>query len=165
MKHLFTLLILFLIIQTAFSQSPGIIVRPAGGNGITPLNPDGNGLSSSSSYPNGFVSSDITESEIPYKIVPPAFLEPTSDLLRGPATLYSDLVRQVDGSGFYVYSDGTNLMFRMRVGSIVSGSKGYSVLIDTDGKMGNTGPYADPNYQAATLMLIKHRLTGRYGTV
>lgn len=130
------------------AQSPGTIVRPAAGNGATPLNPDGNGFSSSST--SGFTSSDITESEVPYKTVPPVFLEPTSDLLRGPGDLYSDLVRQVDGSGFYVYNDGTNLLFRLRVGSIVSGSKGYSVLIDTDNKIGNTGPYADPDYQAAT---------------
>ena len=139
---------LFFFIGIALAQSPGIIVRPAAGIGSTPLNPNGDGFSSSSI--NGFVSSDITESEIPYKIVPPAFLEPTSDLLRGPAQLYSDLVRQVDGSGFYIYNDGTNLLFRLRLGNVISGSKGYSVLIDTDGKMGSTGAYADPNYQAAT---------------
>jgi hypothetical protein len=149
MKHLLlALTTLFLISQSAFSQSPGIIVRPAGGNGTTPLNPNGDGFSSATT--NGFINSDITESEVPYKIVPPSFSEPTSDLLRGPGTLYSDLVTSVDGSGFYVYSDGTNLMFRLRVDNIVSGSKGYSVLIDTDGKFGNTGPYADPNYVAAT---------------
>lgn len=38
----------------------------------------------------------------------------------------------------------------MRIGSIISGSKGYSALIDTDGKMGNSAPYADPNYLAPT---------------
>ena len=130
------------------AQSPGIIVRPAAGIGVTPLNPNGDGFSSITN--SGFTTSDITQSEIPFKIVPPVFLEPTSDLLRGPAGLYSDLVRQVVGSGFYIYNDGTNLLFRVRVGSIVSGSKGYSVLIDTDGKMGNTGASADPNYQAAT---------------
>jgi hypothetical protein len=141
-------LFLLLFIGNTFAQSPGIIVRPAAGAGATPLNPNGDGFSSSST--NGFVSSDITESEVPYKIVPPAFLEPTSDLLRGPAQLYSDLVRQVDGSGFYIYNDGTNLLFRLRLGNIISGSKGYSVLMDTDGKMGSTGAYADTNYQAAT---------------
>ena len=143
---LFSFLLLF--IGNAFAQSPGIIIRPAAGAGVTPLNPNGDGFSSTTT--NGFVSSDITESEVPYKIVPPAFLEPTSDLLRGPAQLYSDLVRQVDGSGFYIYNDGTNLLFRLRLGNVVSGSKGYSVLIDTDGKIGSTGAYADPNYQAAT---------------
>lgn len=32
----------------------------------------------------------------------------------------------------------------------MSGSKGYSVLLDTDGKFGATGANADPNFQAAT---------------
>ncbi|OQP64736.1 hypothetical protein A3860_18420 [Niastella vici] len=141
---------MFLLLLTGISlaQSPGIIVRPAAGIGSTPLNPNGDGFSSSST--SGFISSDITESEVPYKIVPPSFLEPTSDLMRGPSELYSDLVRQVDGSGFYIYNDGTNLLFRLRLGNIISGSKGYSILIDTDGKIGSTGAYADPNYQAAT---------------
>jgi hypothetical protein len=141
-------LFLLLFIGNTFAQSPGIIVRPAAGIGSTPLNPNGDGFTSSST--SGFASSDISESEVSYKIVPPAFLEPTSDLMRGPAQLYSDLVRQVDGSGFYIYNDGTNLLFRLRLGNIISGSKGYSVLIDTDGKIGGTGAYADPNYQAAT---------------
>jgi hypothetical protein len=149
MKQALLFLIFCIGLITAEAQSPGIIVRPAAGNGITPLNPNGDGYSSAPPS-TGFVSSDISESEIPYKIVPPVFLEPTSDLMRGPSELFSDLVRQVDGSGFYVYSDGTNLLFRLRVGSIVSGSKGYSILIDTDGKMGNTGANADPDYQAAT---------------
>lgn len=143
---LFSFLLLFF--GTSFAQSPGIIIRPAAGAGVTPLNPNGDGFSSKND--SGFVYSDITQSEIPYKTVPPAFLEPTSDLLRGPSEMYSDLVRQVDGSGFYIYNDGTNLLFRMRLGNVVSGSKGYSVLIDTDGKIGSTGAYADPNYQAAT---------------
>lgn len=130
------------------AQSPGLIVRPGGGNGVTPLNPNGDGFSSATN--SGFASSDITESEIPYKIIPPPFLEPVADLLRGPSTLYSDLVRQVDGSGFYVYNDGTNMLFRLRLGNIVAGSKGYSILIDTDNRFGNSGASADPNYQAAT---------------
>ena len=41
---------------------------------------------------------------------------------------------------------GTNIMFRFRTGGYSTGSKGYSVLIDTDLKIGNTGFYADPNY-------------------
>ncbi|OQP67701.1 T9SS type A sorting domain-containing protein [Niastella populi] len=148
MKHFLLFLLFCFCIGGAMAQSPGIIVRPAAGIGVTPLNPNGDGFSSATT--SGFVSSDITESEIPYKIIPPAIIEPTSDLMRGPSELYSDLVRQVDGSGLYVYNDGTNLLLRLRVGSIMSGSKGYSVLIDTDGKMGNTGANADPNYQAAT---------------
>lgn len=125
MKKTLLSIAFIIMVAAAMAQSPGLIVRPAGGNGITPLNPNGYGFSSYSA--DGFVSNDVTESEISYKIIPPVFLEPTSDLMRGPSELYSDLVRQVDGSGFYVYNIGTNLLFRLRLGNIVSGSKGYGV--------------------------------------
>jgi len=135
-------------IVVVHAQSPGKIVRPAGGSGITALNPNGDGYSSATT--NGFTSSDITQSEIPYKVVPPAITEPTGDIATGPSGGFTDIVKTVDNSGFYTYSDGTNLLFRLRIGNIISGSKGYSILIDTDGKIGNSGPYADPNYVAAT---------------
>jgi hypothetical protein len=131
-----------------FSQTPGIIVRPSGGNGVTVLNPNGDGWSSTST--SGFSGSDITGSEIAYKVVPPAIIEPTGDLATGPSAGFSDIVKTVDGSGFYVFYDGTNLLMRLRIGNIISGSKGYSILFDTDGKIGNSGPYADPNYVAPT---------------
>ena len=138
----------FIISHAALSQSPGYITSPAGGNGATPLNPDGNAFTSATT--SGFTTNDITQSEIPYKIIKPFITEPTGDLLRGPATRYSDIVRNVDSSGFYVYSDGTNLMFRIRIGNFVSGSKGYSALIDADSKFGGSGPNADTNFKART---------------
>lgn len=146
--HLRIFLLLFFFSSMAMAQSPGQIVRPVGGGGVTVLNPDGNGYSSATTA--GFTSNDITQSEIPYKVVPPAVTEPTGDIATGPSGGFTDIVKTVDGSGFYVYSDGTNLLFRLRIGGIISGSKGYSILIDTDGKMGNSGPAADPNYVAAT---------------
>ncbi|HTI94145.1 MAG TPA: T9SS type A sorting domain-containing protein [Puia sp.] len=134
----------------SLAQSPGIVVRPAGGPYSTMLDPDQNGFTSKTNA--GFTTSDVgaTYSEIPYKVVPPAITEPTGDLATGPAGGFTDIVKTVDGSGFYVYNDGTNIYFRLRIGGISSGSKGYSVLLDTDGKMGNSGPYADPNYVAPT---------------
>ena len=140
---LFTALVL-----TSFAQSPGLIVRPAGGPYSTVLNPNQNGFSSSSV--SGFTTNDISESEIVYHVVPPAITEPTGDLATGPSGGFTDIVKTVDNSGFYVYSNGTNIYFRLRIGGIISGSKGYSILIDTDGKMGNIGAYADPNYVAPT---------------
>lgn len=130
------------------AQSPGQIIRPAGGTGVTALNPNGDAFSSATT--GGFTSNDISQSEILYKIVPAAIKEPTGDLANGPSGGFTDIVRRFDGSGFYIYSDGTNIFFRLRIGKVISGSKGYSALIDTDGKMGNSGPYADPNYLAPT---------------
>jgi hypothetical protein len=130
------------------AQSPGLIVRPAGGPYSATLNPLQHGYTSTSA--SGFNLNDIAESEIPYKVVPPAVTEPTGDLATGPSGGFTDIVKTVDNSGFYVYSNGTNLHFRLRIGGIISGSKGYSILIDTDGRMGNSGPYADENYVAPT---------------
>ena len=149
MKFFFRLFLvgLFLFIfHISQAQSPGLIVRPAGGNGITSLNPDGNGYSSLTTA--GYTSDDVAQSELPYVVVPVALSEPTGDLATGPSGGFTDIVQRYDGSGFYLYKDASNIYFRLRIGGIVSGSKGYSVLIDTDATIGNTGPYADPNYVA-----------------
>lgn len=126
-------------------------MRPAGGPYNSVLDKNQDGFTSPTS--SGFVSTDVGAgySEIPYKIVPPFKLEPTSDLMRGPNELFSDLVRLTeDESGMYIFNDGTNMLFRLRLGNIISGSKGYSILIDADGLFGASGPYADPNYKPAT---------------
>lgn len=147
-KHVITCCAFIFFAAVALAQTPGIIVRPAGGGGPAVLDPNANGYTSQ--LTSGFGSSDITNSEILYKIVAPVIAEPTGDLLRGPSGNFSDIVRTFDGSGFYLFSDGTNLLCRLRIGGIVSGSKGYSILLDTDQKFGPSGPNADPNYQAAT---------------
>lgn len=139
------------LIITAFSihaQSPGIIVRPAGGPGSSVLNPDQNAWSSATTA--GYTTNDITQSEIQYKIIKPITPEPSADLATGPDNGYSDIVKTVDGSGCYMYNDGTNFLFRFRIGAIVSGAKAYNLLIDTDMKLGASGTSADPNYVAAT---------------
>ncbi|MES2431274.1 MAG: T9SS type A sorting domain-containing protein [Bacteroidota bacterium] len=145
---LLTLLCLFLIPLKNFSQTSGVIVRPAGSAGPAVLDTNLNGYTSK--LPTGFGADDISNSELSYKVVPAIIAEPTGDLLRGPSDRFSDIVKTVDGSGFYIFNDGTNLLVRLRMGGIVSGSKGYSLLLDTDSKFGATGPSADPNYQPAT---------------
>ena len=141
-------LLLFILFFVAFglqAQSPGLIYHPPGGLGVTPLNPNGDGWSSVST--TGYVTNDISESEIPFYPLPVPYAEPTSDLVRGADCRFSDIVR-IDAfdSGVYMYSDGTNLMYRFRQGGTVPGSKGYSILIDADMKFGGSGPNADPNY-------------------
>ncbi|MCY7291033.1 MAG: hypothetical protein LH615_02515, partial [Ferruginibacter sp.] len=129
-------------------QIPGIIVRPAGTAGPIVLDTNLNGYTSLTN--TGFANNDITNSENLYKVIAPLAAEPTGDLLRGPSGSFSDIVKIFVGSGFYLFTNGTNLLCRLRIGGIVSGSKGYSILIDTDQKFGPSGSYADPNFQAAT---------------
>jgi hypothetical protein len=142
---LFTFLFLSTLIK---AQSPGLIVRPAGASGPVVLNPNQDLFTSATS--SGFTVSDITQSEILYKIIKPVMIEPTGDLATGPDGGFSDIVKTVDNSGCYVFNDGTNLLFRLRIGSIVSGAKAYNILIDTDLRLGTTGSSADPNYVAPT---------------
>lgn len=145
--YLFAVALLCVTVHLS-AQTPGIIVRPAGTNGPVVLDPNADGYTSTTT--SGFSANDVSSSEIVYKVVPPLLSEPTGDLLRGPSGRFSDIVKTVDGSGFYLFNDGTNLLCRIRMGGIVSGSKGYSVLIDTDQKFGSSGPDADPNYMPAT---------------
>ncbi|MEJ8841258.1 T9SS type A sorting domain-containing protein [Lacibacter sp. H375] len=147
-KGLLMPFIFLLCTYVTHAQSPGLIVRPAGAAGPLVLNPNQDFFTSATSA--GFITSDITQSEILYKIIKPVMIEPTGDLATGPDGGYSDIVKTVDNSGCYIYNDGTNLLFRLRIGSIVSGAKAYNILIDTDLKIGASGSSADPNYIAAT---------------
>ncbi|HEU4472461.1 MAG TPA: T9SS type A sorting domain-containing protein [Flavisolibacter sp.] len=144
---------LLLIFSCAFFQSnaqrSGLINRTATSvAGRAVLDPNGDGYTSTTSA--GFGASDVANSEIVFSAVPCYTIEPYGDLRRGPNHLYSDFVPDNQNHGVYIYYSGTNLLFRFRMGSIMTGSKGYSVLFDTDGRFGAAGANADPNYQAAT---------------
>lgn len=147
MRKIFTIFFL-LLTYLSYAQQPGKIIIPSYGFTPTPLNPNGDGYTSKTS--TGFVTNDVTESEIPYKAVTAFVPESTGDISRGPVGGFTDIIGPPDGSGLYVFNDGTNILFRMRIGNYISGSKGYCVLIDTDQKFGNSGAAADPNYIAGT---------------
>lgn len=154
----------FFLISSA--QTPGLIIRDGSGR-VPPgavssvLDPNGNGWSSLST--TGYAVSDIgaAYSEIPYKPIPPIFPEPTGDLRRGPTGFFSEIVKaDPGGTGFYLFFDvgpdntvntaDDKILVRLRISGIMSGSKGYSALLDTDGKFFGTGSSADPTYQAQT---------------
>lgn len=142
----FAIIIVCSFLNTS-AQSPGQIVRRSSASSVLDFNGDGYTSTNSS----GFTTSDVTQSEIPFKTIPPAFLEPIGDLATGASGSFTDLVTApTDKSGFVAYYDGTNLIFRLRVGSISNGAKAYSILIDADFKAGNSGSQADPNYVAPT---------------
>lgn len=148
-------LLLSLFSFSVFAQNkPGAVIRAApAGTAQNTLDPDNNGYVSATSAGFGG-SDDVTTSEIAYKPIAPYNAEPNSDLRRGPNHQFSDFVPGMDNSSYYMYYRNTvgseALLFRMRLGSVMPGAKGYSVLFDTDGKFGATGPNADPNYVAAT---------------
>ena len=134
----------------ASAQVAGFINRQAtsvAGRAI--LDPNSDGYTSATTA--GFGNNDVTNSEIPYKGIRAYSVEPFGDLRRGPNQGFSDFVPDSAGNGVYHnFSAAGQVMFRMRLGAIMPGSKGYSVLMDTDGKFGATGANADPNYQPTT---------------
>ncbi len=146
-----TAILTLFFFNTSHAQiKPGYINRQATSiAGRAVLDPNNDGYTSATTAGFG-LPSDVATSEIPYKILQSYSSEPFGDLRRGPNHNYSDFVPDGGNDGFYTFFDATNLMFRLRLGSIMSGSKGYSVLIDTDGKFGASGASADPNYVAAT---------------
>ncbi len=134
----------------AISQAPGYINRPATiAAGRLVLDPNSDGYTSLTT--TGFGTNDVTNSEIAFKGIKAYSIEPYGDLRRGPNHAYSDFVPDSSGNGVYHYfSVAQNVLFRMRMGAIMPGSKGYSILMDTDGKFGASGANADPNYIAST---------------
>lgn len=71
-------------------------------------------------------------------------------LSAGPSCSFTDFVDQGDEDPVQSYLDSNgNWLFRMRMGTTAPNSKSYSILIDTDGKFGATGPNADPDYTSA----------------
>lgn len=126
------------------AQTPGSIVKYPTSTGRAVLDPDFNGYVSRSS--SGFVSNDESESEIPYIEIPGTISEPISDPLAGPNCSFVDIVTSTDESSVYYYLNASNnLLVRFRLGGYSPNSKGYSLLLDTDQKIGFSGPNADPN--------------------
>ena len=132
------------------AQTAGFINRQATiSAGRLILDPNSDGYTSATTA--GFGNNDVTNSEIIYKGIRAYSIEPFGDLRRGPNHNFSDFVPDSAGNGVYHYfSLAQDILFRMRMGSIMPGSKGYSIMMDTDGKFGATGVNADPNYQPST---------------
>ena len=156
MKNKFALTLLLssllfsLLSLRSYAQLPGFINRQATtASGRLVLDPNSDGYTSASTV--GFGNDDVANSEIIYTGIRAYSIEPFGDLRRGANHNFSDFVPDASGNGVYhFFSTGNNILFRMRMGSVMPGSKGYSIMMDTDGKFGATGANADPNYQTTT---------------
>ncbi|MEP0986833.1 hypothetical protein, partial [Ekhidna sp.] len=138
---LFYVLVVLLGVEVN-AQTKGLIYKPADG-GKSVLDPNLDGYVSKTDQ--GFTSTDDeTESEIPYVPLPVFGAgEPDSDNSAGPSCGFVDLVRSAENETIYTYSNSTNLLFRFRLGGTAENSKGYTILVDTDGLFGNG---SDPDY-------------------
>lgn len=116
------------------AQTPGLIYKPAEGEGRSILNPSGSGFSSQTTA--GFTFSDTDESEIPFVPLYQREPEPTHDVRTGSGGGHTDMVGQI-GDGMntaFMYYDRENeaLLFRIRLAGQSTASKGYSFLFNTD---------------------------------
>ncbi len=119
--------------STAFGQTPGQIFKPAEGDGRLILNPSGSGFVSASI--DGYDPENIdygTANEIGYHPLPLLFEETDGDQRTGGA--HTDMYGVKDGSygdpGAFVFNDGDNMLFRIRLIDFSTAAKGYSILFD-----------------------------------
>ncbi|HEU4791444.1 MAG TPA: hypothetical protein VFS71_17285, partial [Flavobacterium sp.] len=144
----FITLLLVMSFTKVMGQTPGLIYQPATGSGKLVLDPNGDGYVSATTA--GFTTDDQLQSEIPYNSLVFPMVEPNSDLSSGPSCSFTDFVDQGDQDPVQSYLDSNgNWLFRMRMGTTAPNSKSYSILIDTDGKFGSSGPNADPQYSSS----------------
>ncbi len=144
-------MLMFSLPQLVVAQTSGLIYQPSSSaSGRAVLDPNGDGYISTNN--RGFTESDIQESEIPYVPIPQLEFEPKADLKTGPNCGFTDFVDDGTEYAAGVYfrdNPGTAndfLLFRFRLAGTANNSKGYSILIDTDQRMGAYGANADPNY-------------------
>lgn len=145
MKKFLHFVFALMLCTGAIAQTPGLIVKPAQAPGNAVLDPNGDGYVSATNQ--GFSSNDVSESELPFTTFPG--FEVPDDPIVGPSSSFNDFVVIGNEYGTSLYNDGTNLIFRMRLSRLLPNTKGYTVLIDTDNRFGQSGPNADPNWTAA----------------
>ncbi|MBC3542215.1 beta strand repeat-containing protein [Rufibacter sediminis] len=120
----------FVIPEWAQAQTPGLIFQPATGNGRNVLDPNlDNYVSKANTGYAGTTDIGAAANEIAYRLLPQLGSEPLNDLVTGSGGGHTDLAP----NPLYMAFNGTQVLFRVRLGGNSSASKGYSFLIDSDG--------------------------------
>ncbi|MCF8409444.1 MAG: T9SS type A sorting domain-containing protein [Crocinitomicaceae bacterium] len=142
MKHFKSFFLALLIVTTTniIAQTKGIIYKPSTSVlGKSVLDPNGDGFVSTTNQ--GFASGQDwgTESEIKLITFPSLEGEPHSDLTTGSNGGHTDLVANALNTNQSSYVGVKNVggidyfIVRIRIGGASTATKGYSILIDTDG--------------------------------
>ncbi|MEX1063002.1 MAG: hypothetical protein WEC12_05310, partial [Balneolaceae bacterium] len=129
--------------------TPGLIYKPAEGDGQLILNPNEHGFASETTA--GFTWSDVEESEIPYHPLPQFEVEQIGDVRTGASGGHTDLADNGQKQTAFMYYDGENLLFRVRLGGQSTSSKGYSFFFNTAfetfGPKGGNFSSVNPGFQ------------------
>ncbi|WP_242927288.1 T9SS type A sorting domain-containing protein [Pontibacter vulgaris] len=172
-------IILFVYTYASQAQTLGLIYKPAtnGGNKILDPNGDGYVSKTTSGFPGANMDEGAAYSEIPYQPFPVFMNEPLSDLSTGSKGGHTDYAPKVfDASGkpigspLATYFDGTNFLFRVRLGGQSTASKGYSILIDINNDVSGTG--INPGFEFEVVLatnfdvrIYDHRTNTTGGTI
>lgn len=143
--HFFSLCLYSTVL--AQTPTPGLIYKPATNGGNKILDPNGDGYVSLTQigFPGVNQDEGAEYSEIPYKPFPIFMDEPLSDLGTGANGGHTDYAPKTYsgttpiGSPLAAHFDGTNFLFRIRLGGQSTASKGYSILIDANSDLNGTG--------------------------
>ena len=126
------------------------------GNPLDPNN-DGWATASGAAYSAGNTEESAEFEGTGWVVVHHQTTEPTSDLDTGASCGSTELVDNQNTGEHACYirlvdpdantaNRNEQLIVRFRVAQHATGAFGYSLLIDTDGKIGSTGANADPNF-------------------
>ena len=133
------------------------------------MDPDGNGfvsISASGFSAQGLNGYYVNEFEIPMFGIPISGSgEALGDNQAGPSCGITDITVDTKGFGVYAVVDNSNnLIFRFRIGTNNPSVEAYTILIDTDRKMGADDPNSTPNNPGfeIDITLIKNSSKGIY---
>jgi hypothetical protein len=143
---------------STFSQTPGLIYKPAGSAlGRSVLDPNGDGFVSLTTA--GFSGTDYGSiSELNMVSLPIVGVEPTGDLTTGASGGHTDIVNDGSSSNqscYILYKQVSGvyyLIIRFRIGSASTSSKGYSFLLDTDGVFGSLLTSGNPGFDKEVVL-------------
>lgn len=132
---------LFFLCNIALFGQAGLIYNPASSVlGRSVLDPNGDGYVSTTSAGYNSTNDGPSYSEHNWIPLPTMENEPHSDLVTGASGGHTDIVNNGTGQSVYVLVKTIGgidyLMVRFRIGKASTASKGYSLLIDTDGDFG-----------------------------
>lgn len=137
-----------------YGQVRGSILDPAS-PALNPLDPNGDGyITSSGAAFTGPL--DQTEFELPFLPFQQFEQEPAADNQYAPGCEFYELITDTNANvypGYYYFQDpdgiadnGDELIFfRFRVSRFSNGATAFSILVDTDYRLGFTGAEADAN--------------------
>ncbi|GGE22113.1 hypothetical protein GCM10010831_23970 [Psychroflexus salis] len=129
-----------ILVSICYAQTPGLIYKPSSTDlGSSILDPNGDGFVSPTT--NGFSVTDSgVGSELKMISLPVFESEPLNDISTGSGGGHTDIASAGGSESCYILKRTVNgidyLIIRFRLGGASTASKGYSLLIDSDGVFG-----------------------------